>query len=103
MTPKNNDTKGLCFTIVCIVDAVLTYFGYAALLDFPDNSMIERIIALPLLDTMYVLMPHKEPGSVTVGVFGSLVLYFAIGTAILIVMERVIKKRREKKQKNNRI
>ena len=103
MTPKNNDAKGLCFTLIGLVDVVLMYIGYLTYNDLNHSTVLARIVALPVVGTVYVLVPDQPPGAVYLGVTGAAVFYFLLGVAILFMFEKWIVARRAKKEKTNRI
>jgi hypothetical protein len=88
------------------VSVALTYVGSLAFPDASDSNAWERLAAIPMMVTVYLFAPTANTSKIEVLVIewaGSVVICFAIGTAILIGIEKWIKKRREKKQVTNRI
>jgi hypothetical protein len=97
MKPQNNDLKGLCFSVILIVSGVLTYFGTYTYYDPDHCSLWVRLAGIPALLAIWLCKPQPDAGYF-VAVAGSGIFYFAVGTALLLLIERWIKKHREKKK-----
>jgi hypothetical protein len=89
---KDNTLEVLSFIVIAAVAVALTYEASLIVADVPDSSVWGRLIAVPMMMTLFVFAPTLPPGYVVIGWMGSLVIYAAIGVTILLLIQKTIKK-----------
>jgi hypothetical protein len=94
---KDNTLEVLIFIVIIIVAVILTYVAWPVFHDVQHSTVLGRIIAVPMMATVYVISPGLSPGYEVVGCIGSIIFYFWLGTLILIQVQNWIVARRKAK------
>jgi len=104
--PKDNTIEVVLSIFIGIIAIGLTYFGAFAFPDSSQSTALERVLALPMFAAVFVFTPHSDlTGFVPIVLAwtGSIVIYAALGVAILCAVQSWMRRRRNKKGKDNRI
>ncbi|MCE0497342.1 MAG: hypothetical protein LV481_05275 [Methylacidiphilales bacterium] len=89
---KDSTLEIIAFILIALIDVGLSYKASLVLPDVHNTAVWERIITAPMMSTIYIFAPDLGPGYVIIGWIGSLAVYFAIGLAILLLIQYLVKK-----------
>jgi len=89
----NYNLEILCCIVSALIAVGLTYAGSIVIID-PASTWYERLLAAPMVITLYVIAPPVEEklSYNFVGWAGSILIYGTIGVAILLTATHFIKK-----------